>query len=146
MTVFDGDSAISVNNLVEPIQINIPSTSHVFMGQPVCAWWDEATSSWSKSGCTYAISGASTDHVCLCTHLTDFAVLDSALMAGPLPVWALALIALGGAIISILVVLFIVRRVRVAMAKRNKDAQFTAVRLMSQDELAAAAAGTRPQV
>lgn len=45
-------------------------------GEPLCQWWDEEAGKWSEEGCeTVLAAPGSTQVQCMCSHLTQFAVL-----------------------------------------------------------------------
>lgn len=100
MVIDVNGQALPVSGLSSNIVVQVPRTSHAFVGSPVCAYFNEASGDWSTGGCTYsAADSTATTIACACNHLTDFAVLDSALMPRLLPTYAWVLLAIGAAVV-----------------------------------------------
>eukprot|EP01062_Namystynia_karyoxenos_P080531 TRINITY_DN8690_c0_g1_i2.p1 TRINITY_DN8690_c0_g1~~TRINITY_DN8690_c0_g1_i2.p1 ORF type:complete len:4324 (+),score=928.29 TRINITY_DN8690_c0_g1_i2:1039-12972(+) len=47
-----------------------------------CAWWDYEASDWSRAGCDTLWDNATRSATCVCTHLTEYALIPG---VGPLP-------------------------------------------------------------
>jgi len=69
---------VVVQGLSEAVSIRLPNTTSATPG--VCAWWKQEDATWSTSGCARG-TAADTDTEgveCLCTHLTEFALVGNA--------------------------------------------------------------------
>ena len=51
------------------------SDGQIHTTTPVCSWYDPVSLEWSTSGCTLGGTSSDGDVMCLCTHLTEFALL-----------------------------------------------------------------------
>eukprot|EP00698_Gefionella_okellyi_P005339 TRINITY_DN1485_c0_g1_i1.p1 TRINITY_DN1485_c0_g1~~TRINITY_DN1485_c0_g1_i1.p1 ORF type:complete len:2800 (-),score=545.81 TRINITY_DN1485_c0_g1_i1:920-9319(-) len=65
-----------------PISVTVPvAPGTSFTGQPVCVYQDTADNKWKSDGCQHMSQLTTVNsHVCHCTHLTAFAIADSAMM------------------------------------------------------------------
>lgn len=103
MSLFQGDAALTVNNLPTPFVLSLPRTSlsasdtescvccYIFLlsfapisslsscAQPyntaTCQYYDSVTESFRTDGCSLAFQNA-TITLCACTHMTPFATLN----------------------------------------------------------------------
>ncbi|GAB5362984.1 hypothetical protein AAMO2058_000845200 [Amorphochlora amoebiformis] len=68
----------------ETIRVEIPISSpdsnlDLQANSLTCAWWDDRIGHWSSEGCKLDIQGSSSRRAsCVCTHLTEFAVMHNA--------------------------------------------------------------------
>ncbi|XP_022914827.1 latrophilin Cirl isoform X4 [Onthophagus taurus] len=60
--------------LREPVRLTFKHLQTANVSKPSCVFWDYTTSTWSEEGCDVD-STNSTHTVCLCNHLTNFAIL-----------------------------------------------------------------------
>ncbi|RXG57916.1 Latrophilin Cirl [Armadillidium vulgare] len=60
--------------LPEPVTLTFALLKHDNVSNPICAFWDYTTSSWSDEGC-FVHSFTRTHVTCKCDHLTNFAVI-----------------------------------------------------------------------
>lgn len=113
-------STIAGNNSLHSVEITIdfdllsPRPRNVRMQ---CVAWDDITRSWSTEGCTW--QGASNPGLCVCTHLSSFAILMSA-QPTELP-WSseITYVGLGVSVVSLLICLMIEISVWSTVVKTN---------------------------
>ncbi|RZB40519.1 latrophilin Cirl [Asbolus verrucosus] len=88
--------------LREPVRLTLKHLQTENVSNPSCAFWDYTTNMWSRVGCRVEVTNRS-HTVCLCDHLTNFAILmDVHAIQLPIPHQvALKIITLVGCIISI---------------------------------------------
>uniref|UniRef100_A0A3Q1IHQ9 Adhesion G-protein coupled receptor G6 n=1 Tax=Anabas testudineus TaxID=64144 RepID=A0A3Q1IHQ9_ANATE len=69
---------LSISGLKDPVQIEIAHLSEQ-SSNPVCVFWDfsmnSGTGGWNREGCTVSKNFTNNRTVCLCDHLTHFAIL-----------------------------------------------------------------------
>ena len=79
-------TGIAVQGLAEPVSVRIPNTTSSTGG--ACSWWKQQDATWSTSGCnrTAVAPDDGLGEECLCTHLTEFALVgDEAAQLTPTP-------------------------------------------------------------
>ncbi|XP_049823101.1 latrophilin Cirl isoform X3 [Aethina tumida] len=91
--------------LREPVKLTMKHLKVENVSNPTCVFWDYTTNAWSEEGCKVDASSSNNTHtVCLCDHLTNFAILMD-VHAVYLPVQheiALKVITYVGCVISII--------------------------------------------
>ncbi|XP_077567394.1 adhesion G-protein coupled receptor G6 isoform X2 [Stigmatopora nigra] len=69
----------SIRNLKDPVEIHIAHLSPQSVVSPVCVFWDFGTNGgsggWNGAGCRPSVESGVNGTICLCDHLTHFAVL-----------------------------------------------------------------------
>nr|XP_015194621.1 PREDICTED: G-protein coupled receptor 126 isoform X6 [Lepisosteus oculatus] len=70
---------VSINNLQDPVRIQIQHIHYQPEPKPVCVFWDftlkNGSGGWSGDGCAVSPESNSNMTICLCNHLTHFGVL-----------------------------------------------------------------------
>jgi len=70
-----GQSEISVSDLPELIEFQIPVTDRMIKADLLCSYWDNTLQQWSSKGCvTGELHVEERTLTCKCNHLTEFAV------------------------------------------------------------------------
>lgn len=113
----------------------VKDCSHMPTAQ--CRWYNNETNSLDEGGCTYDYAqSTSTVHVCQCTHLTSFVVVDSALITRLTPGAILLIACSGAALLGLLFLVLVavrIRRQRAAKANAELSARKQAA---AQDAIA----------
>ncbi|XP_066532929.1 adhesion G-protein coupled receptor G6 [Hoplias malabaricus] len=69
----------SINNLKDPVEIEISHLEYQWNPQPRCVFWDftlqNGSGGWNSEGCEVSRDSNSNRTICLCNHLTHFGVL-----------------------------------------------------------------------
>ncbi|KAL0967443.1 hypothetical protein UPYG_G00252310 [Umbra pygmaea] len=69
----------SINNLHDPVQIEIAHVNYQTNPKPTCMFWDftlkNGTGGWSRKGCMVSPLSNGNKTICLCNHLTHFGIL-----------------------------------------------------------------------
>lgn len=62
--------------LKEPVKLTLKHLQIENVSNPTCVFWDYTTNSWSEEGCYVERTLSNLTHtICLCDHLTNFAIL-----------------------------------------------------------------------
>ncbi|EGC36612.1 hypothetical protein DICPUDRAFT_87341 [Dictyostelium purpureum] len=95
----DDNSPLSINNLKNPISINMGAIDNNNK-EHKCAWWNENKLQWSTEGCSTEKKSGSIH--CKCSHLTEFGILEFA--KSSTNIWIIIGPVIGGVVFAALLV------------------------------------------